>query len=93
MQTSGARVLIVDDDAASRRLLEVRLRPLECDVATASNGEQALTLIRKDVPDLLLLDLEMPKIGGLEVLRALRKDKINVSGCRYYRAWLHRNCS
>src|SRR5215471_15106832 len=79
MQTSGARVLIVDDDPASRRLLEVRLRPLECDVATASNGEQALTLIRKDVPDLVLLDLEMPKIGGIEVLRALRKDKINVS--------------
>ena len=78
MQTSGARVLVVDDDPASRRLLEVRLRPLECDVATAGNGEQALTAIRKDVPDLMLLDLEMPKMGGLEVLRALRKDKINV---------------
>ena len=78
MSTTGARILIVDDDAASRRLLEVRLRPLECDVATAGNGEQALTLIRKDVPDLLLLDLEMPKMGGLEVLRALRKDGINV---------------
>ena len=72
------RVLVVDDDPASRRLLEVRLRPLECDVATAGNGEQALTAIRKDVPDLMLLDLEMPKMGGLEVLRALRKDKINV---------------
>ena len=78
MSTTGARILIVDDDAASRRLLEVRLRPLECDVATAGNGEQALTSIRKDVPDLLLLDLEMPKMGGLEVLRALRKDGINV---------------
>ena len=78
MSTTGARILIVDDDLASRRLLEVRLRPLECDVATAGNGEQALTAIRKDVPDLMLLDLEMPKMGGLEVLRALRKDKINV---------------
>ena len=78
MQTSGARVLIVDDDAASRRLLEVRLRPLECDVATAGNGEQALTAIRKDVPDLVLLDLQMPKVGGIEVLRALRKEEINV---------------
>jgi two-component system, NtrC family, response regulator AtoC len=78
MQTSGARVLIVDDDPASRRLLEVRLRPLECDVATAGNGEQALTAIRKDVPDLVLLDLEMPKMGGIEVLRALHKDQINV---------------
>jgi DNA-binding NtrC family response regulator len=78
MQSSGARVLIVDDDAASRRLLEVRLRPLECDVATAGNGEQGLTAIRKDVPDLVLLDLQMPKMGGIEVLRALRKEQISV---------------
>src|SRR5262245_37286994 len=47
-------------------------------MATAGNGEQALTLIRKDVPDLVLLDLQMPKMGGLEVLRALRKDGINI---------------
>jgi DNA-binding NtrC family response regulator len=79
MAITGTRVLIVDDDPASRRLLEVRLRPLECDVATAGNGEQALTAIRKEVPDLVLLDLQMPKMGGMEVLRALRKDGINVA--------------
>lgn len=78
MQTSGARVLIADDDPASRRLLEVRLRPLECDVATAGNGEQALSAIRKDLPDLVLLDLQMPKMGGIEVLQALRKEGIDV---------------
>ncbi|MGH7826547.1 MAG: sigma-54-dependent transcriptional regulator [Candidatus Binatia bacterium] len=78
MQTSGASVLIVDDDPASRRLLEVRLRPLECDVAIAGNGEQALTAIRKDMPDLVLLDLEMPQMGGIEVLRRLRKEGIHV---------------
>jgi len=72
------RVLIVDDDAASRRLLEVRLRPLECDVATAGNGEQGLSAIRKDPPDLVLLDLQMPRMGGLEVLRALLNEGINV---------------
>ena len=72
MLTSGARVLIVDDDAASRRLLEARLRPLACDVATAGNGEQALSAIRKDLPDLVLLDLQMPKMGGIEVLRVNR---------------------
>ena len=72
------RVLIVDDDPASRRLLEVRLRPLECDVATAGNGEQALSAIRKDPPDLVLLDLEMPRMGGMEVLRALRGEGIDV---------------
>jgi DNA-binding NtrC family response regulator len=77
MATTGTRVLIVDDDPASRRLLEVRLRPLECDVATAGNGEQALSAIRKDPPDLVLLDLQMPRMGGIEVLRALRQDGID----------------
>jgi two-component system, NtrC family, response regulator AtoC len=72
------RVLIVDDDPASRRLLEVRLRPLECDVATAGNGELALSAIRKDQPDLVLLDLQMPRMGGMDVLRALRQDGIEV---------------
>jgi DNA-binding NtrC family response regulator len=71
-------VLIVDDDPASRRLVEVRLRPLGCDVATAGNGEQALAAIRKDLPDLMLLDLQMPKMGGIEVLRSLRNEGINL---------------
>jgi len=78
METTGARVLVVDDDSASRRLLEVRLRPLECAVATASNGEQALGAIRKDLPDLVLLDLQMPRMGGIEVLRALRNEGIDI---------------
>jgi DNA-binding NtrC family response regulator len=78
MATAGTRVLIVDDDPASRRLLEVRLRPLECDVVTAGNGEQALSAIRKDLPDLVLLDLQMPRMGGIEVLRALRNEGIDV---------------
>lgn len=78
MQTSGTRVLIVDDEPASRRLLEVRLRPLECDVAIAVNGEEALSAIRKDDPDLILLDLQMPKMGGIEVLRTLRAEGIVV---------------
>jgi DNA-binding NtrC family response regulator len=78
MAITGARVLIADDDPASRRLLEVRLRPLECDVVTVGNGEQALSVIRKDLPDLVLLDLQMPKMGGIDVLRALRKEGINV---------------
>jgi two-component system, NtrC family, response regulator AtoC len=78
MQASGTRVLIVDDDPASLRLLDVRLRPLQCDVATAGNGEQALSAIRKDAPDLVLLDLQMPRMGGIEVLRALRKDGISI---------------
>jgi DNA-binding NtrC family response regulator len=72
------RVLIVDDDPASRRLLDVRLRPLECDVTMAGNGEQALTAIRTDQPDLVLLDLQMPRMSGIEVLGAMRKEGIDV---------------
>lgn len=78
MATSGTRVLIVDDDSASRRLVEVRLRPLGCDIAMADNGERALSAIRKDPPDLILLDLQMPRMGGLEVLRTLRREGVNV---------------
>ena len=70
--TSGARVLIVDDDAPARRLLQVRLRALGCEVALAADGEQALAEIKKHEPALMLLDLQMPKMGGIEVLRYLR---------------------
>ena len=64
--TSGARVLIVDDDAPARRLLQVRLRALGCEVALAADGVQALAEIKIHEPALMLLDLQMPKMGGIE---------------------------
>jgi DNA-binding NtrC family response regulator len=70
--TAGARVLIVDDDAPARRLLQVRLRALGCEVALAADGQEALVQIEKHEPALMLLDLQMPKMGGIEVLRHLR---------------------
>jgi len=65
-------VLIVDDDAPARRLLQVRLRALGCEVALAGDGQEALVEIKKHEPALMLLDLQMPKMGGIEVLRHLR---------------------
>ena len=65
-------MLIVDDDAPARRLLQVRLRALGCDVALAGDGQEALVEIKKHEPALMLLDLQMPKMGGIEVLRHLR---------------------
>jgi two-component system, NtrC family, response regulator AtoC len=52
--------------------LQVRLRALGCEVALAADGEQALVEIKKHEPALMLLDLQMPKMGGMEVLRHLR---------------------
>jgi DNA-binding NtrC family response regulator len=75
---TGARVLIVDDEAASRRLLEVRLRAMECEVAMAADGQEALSLIQQEVPALMLLDLQMPRMGGMELLRTLRRDGIDL---------------
>ena len=78
METSGARVLIVDDDAASRRLVEVRLRALNCDVEMAANGKEALQAVERALPALILLDLEMPQMGGMELLRALREGAVDL---------------
>jgi len=78
MDTAGARVLIVDDDATSRRLLEVRLRALECDILQAADGQEALAAIQHEVPALMLLDLQMPRVDGMEVLRTLRRDGIDL---------------
>ncbi len=78
METPGARVLIVDDDAASRELLEVRLRALKYEVAMAADGREALSAVRRETPALVLLDLQMPRMGGMELLRTLRRDGVDL---------------
>ena len=78
MEAVGARVLVVDDDAASRELLEVRLHALKCEVVLAADGREALAAIRRETPALVLLDLQMPGMGGMEVLREVRQDRIDL---------------
>jgi DNA-binding NtrC family response regulator len=78
MPTVGATVLIVDDDPSARRLLQVRLRALGCEPIMAADGKEALDLLRRDLPTAMLLDLEMPRMGGLELLRELRRGGIDV---------------
>jgi DNA-binding NtrC family response regulator len=77
MDPTGERVLIVDDDPSSRRLLDVRLRALGCETATAADGQEGLALVQREVPALMLLDLQMPRMGGLELLRALRREGLD----------------
>ena len=78
METSEARVLIVDDDAPSRRLLDVWLRAMKCQTAMAANGREALAAIKQERPVLMLLDLQMPAMDGMELLRILRQEGIDL---------------
>jgi two-component system KDP operon response regulator KdpE len=66
------RVLVVDDEPQIRRALAINLRARQYDVVEAATGEEALTMAATAHPDLVLLDLGLPGIDGLDVLRGLR---------------------
>jgi two-component system KDP operon response regulator KdpE len=68
----GKRVLVADDEPQIRRALTTALRGHGYDVETANDGEEVLTALASWVPDVLVLDLVMPKRDGLDVLRELR---------------------
>lgn len=76
-QVRQAKVLVVDDERHIARVLEFVLRKAGYDVAVAYDGEQALSEVKRFAPDALLLDLVMPKLSGLEVLKQLRADERN----------------
>ena len=69
------RILLVEDDRFLRRACEVSLRQRGYAVTTAVAGEEALRKVAAETPDLILLDLLMPKMTGTEVLKALRADR------------------
>ncbi len=70
-----ADVLIVDDDAALRMALQDRFEHWGCQVQLAADGHEALAVCAERAFDLILLDLSMPGLGGMEVLQTLRADK------------------
>lgn len=72
MRTEHGYILIVDDDQMNRDMLSRRLHRAGNKVATASGGTEALQLIEKNKFDLVLLDIMMPEINGLEVLKLIR---------------------
>lgn len=65
-------ILVVDDNDTIRNLVATILGSQDMDVALASDGEEALTFIEQRRPDVMLLDLSMPRVDGLEVLRRVR---------------------
>lgn len=66
------RIVLAEDDRFLRRACETKLKQCGFEVHSAVDGEEAVAVTRQVLPDLLLLDLLMPKLDGLGVLRALR---------------------
>jgi DNA-binding NtrC family response regulator len=71
--TEQARVLVVDDDEVVRRSYQRSLATVRCDVEAVANGEDALKAVESRSYDVLLLDLRMPGMDGLSVLKAVKQ--------------------
>ena len=67
------KILVADDEASIRRILETRLKMVGYDVVTAEDGEEAVDVYNKTMPDLVILDVMMPKMDGYGVTREIRR--------------------
>jgi diguanylate cyclase (GGDEF)-like protein len=72
MQMSNEKILVVEDEAALRRILQVQLEGAGFKVTTAEDGLEGLEKVKQDPPDLVLLDVMMPRMDGSEVCRQLK---------------------
>ncbi len=70
-----SRILIADDNQPNSELLEAYLSDLDCEIAMAVDGLDTLNKVQSFQPDLILLDVMMPKLSGFEVCRKLKDDK------------------
>ncbi|MBP8604795.1 MAG: response regulator [Phycisphaerae bacterium] len=68
------RVLVVDDNIQNLELILAYLEDVECETLSAEGGQQALDIIYNDPPDLVLLDVMMPKISGFEVCKRIKNN-------------------
>lgn len=69
------KIIVVEDETVLQKAMSIELLGAGYTVLTAGNGEAGLELVRKEMPDLLLLDLILPKINGFDVLTALKADE------------------
>jgi two-component system, NtrC family, response regulator AtoC len=68
-----AKILVIDDEQGIRNLLDTLLSRKGYDVVLASSGQKGLELFRREHPDVVVLDLKMPEMNGLTVLKAIRQ--------------------
>ena len=69
----GARILVVDDEPQIRHFLQVNLEKRQYDVTTAASGEDALQVIARQIPDIVIVDLLRPSMDGIELIRRIRE--------------------
>jgi CheY-like chemotaxis protein len=69
------KILIVEDEEILLELLEKRLTQEGYQIAIAKDGLEGLERIKEDIPDLILLDIVMPRMGGFEMMKELQKDE------------------
>ena len=74
MENHKERILVVDDEASIRRILETRLSMIGYTVVTAADGDEALAVYKKELPNLIILDIMMPRLDGYGVCQEIRKD-------------------
>jgi DNA-binding response OmpR family regulator len=74
MSGEPRRILVAEDDRFLRKAAEMALKRQGYTVLTAADGEEALRAAQSELPDLILLDLIMPKLNGFDVLQALKKE-------------------
>ena len=70
--SAPAKILIADDNPQNVELLEAYLSDFGCEIRTAHDGEETLKAVEEFAPDLLLLDVMMPRLSGFEVCRKIR---------------------
>ncbi len=71
---ANSKILIADDNEANCELLEAYLADIDCDVAVAVDGQDTLDKVASFQPDLILLDIMMPKLNGFEVCKKIKED-------------------
>ena len=69
------KILIIDDEPGLIKMVRIRLEANGYEVVSARNGEEGIEKVKSEIPDLIILDIMMPKMDGYEVCNALKSDK------------------
>jgi len=73
MRNMNRKILIVEDNPPNMRLIEMVLRSKGYTLLKATDGDEALEVVFREQPDLIIMDIQLPKLSGLEVTRRLRQ--------------------